>query len=282
MIRLFKDLRILYLTISSGLGVILALILIYLGVNDVLAVCIIAVWIFAWYFFFGKLANDRAMNINKLRDNCRIKDFIGLYRNILSAQKQGSVGAVLARLNLSAGLLDYGDVDGAANILNDVVLPKSKNARGPLGTVYHNNYSLIFIRKGDLQKAQEALNASKSLLETGKINDKDYDKLKLYNELRQAQIYISEADPEHIEWARSIMERYAANTNTLLEKVAGNYWLARICYALGEKEEEIQRLKYIEENGGDTIYFLEAKNILAAYESQKNISSMQEEPDESI
>lgn len=282
MIRLFKDLRILYLTISSGLGVILALILIYLGVNDVLAVCIIAVWIFAWYFFFGKLANDRAMNINKLRENCRIKDFIGLYRNILSAQKQGSVGAVLARLNLSAGLLDYGDVDGAANILNDVVLPKNKNARGPLGTVYHNNYSLIFIRKGDLQKAQEALNASKSLLETGKINDKDYDKLKLYNELRQAQIYISEADPEHIEWARSIMERYAANTNTLLEKVAGNYWLARICYALGEKEEEIQRLKYIEENGGDTIYFLEAKNILAAYESQKNISSMQEEPDESI
>ena len=282
MIRLFKDLRILYLTISSGLGVILALILIYLGVNDVLAVCIIAVWIFAWYFFFGKLANDRAMNINKLRDNCRIKDFIGLYRNILSAQKQGSVGAVLARLNLSAGLLDYGDVDGAANILNDVVLPKNKNARGSLGTVYHNNYSLIFIRKGDLQKAQEALNASKSLLETGKINDKDYDKLKLYNELRQAQIYISEADPEHIEWARSIMERYAANTNTLLEKVAGNYWLARICYALGEKEEEIQRLKYIEENGGDTIYFLEAKNILAAYENQKNISSMQEEPDESI
>ena len=38
----------------------------------------------------------------------------------------------------------------------------------------------------------------------------------------------------------------------------------------------------IEENGGDTIYFLEAKNILAAYENQKSISSMQEEVDESI
>ena len=282
MIRLFKDLRILYLAISSGLGVILALILIFLGVNDVLAVCIIAVWIFAWYFVFGKLANDRAANINKLRDNCKIKDFIGLYQGILKAQKQGSIGAVLARLNLSAGLLDYGDVDGAAGILNDVALPKNKNARGPLGTVYHNNYSLIFIRKGDLQRAQEALDASKSLLESGKINERDYSKLKLYNELRQAQIYISAADPSHIEWAKSIMERYVANTNTLLEKVAGNYWLARIHYALGEKDEEIRCLKYIEENGGDTIYFLEAKNVLAAYEKQDVLTGTQEEPNESI
>ena len=280
MIRLFKDLRVLYLTISSGLGVILAVILVMLGVNDIVSLCIVAAWILAWYFFFGKLANDRAANINKLRENCKIKEFINLYKNLVSAQKQGSIGAVLARLNLSAGLLDYGDVEGAANVMSQIQLPNNKNARTPLGTVYHNNYSLIFIRKGDIQSAQQALNASRELLETGKVNEKEYVRLKYYNELRQAQIYICAGDADHIEWARSVMERYVNNTNVLLEKVAGNYWLARICYALGEKDEEIRRLKCIEENGGDTIYYLEAKNILRDYEEQNLLANFQTEQSE--
>ena len=277
MIRLFKDLRVLYLAISSGLGVVLAIVLVILGVNDIVSVCIVAAWILAWYFFFGKLANDRAANINKLRENCKVKEFINLYRSLVSAQKQGSIGAVLARLNLSAGLLDYGDVDGAANVMRDIQLPKNKNARSPLGTVYHNNYSLIFLRKGDLKSAQDALNASREILETGKFNEKEYIKLKFYNELRQAQIYICAGDEAHIEWARKVMERYVNNTNIPLEKVAGNYWIARVCYALGERDEEIRRLRYVEEHGGDTIYYLEAKNILRNYEEQNLLTDHQDE-----
>ena len=277
MLRVFKDLNIIYYIVSSGIGVLLALLLIGLGVNEIVAILIIALWIFVNAFLFNHIANKRAESIAGLRDRCKTLPFIAEYKKLLSKQKSGSVGDAMVRLNLAAGLLDVGEIKEAMSLMKDISMPKSRlgNISKGIAAVYHNNFSLAFLKYGEVELAKEALASCNQVLMDPKFPEREREKFRVYCNLRQAQIDIVSANRDALPAAESAFRRYYNNARTHLEKASGAYWLARICYMKGDWEEEERFLKTAADYGGDTIYSKEAKEILARYESEQESEYVQ-------
>lgn len=278
MLRVFKDLNIIYYIVSSGIGVVLALLLIAMEVNEIVAILIIALWIFGNAVLFQNIANKRAASIGSLRDQCRLKPFIEEYKKLLSKQKPGSLGDAMVRLNLSAGLLDSGQVQEALNIMRNVRLPKSGfgGISKGVAAVYHNNYSLAFLKSGEIELAKEALKSSRTVIEDPKFPERERGKFRKFCDMRDAQIDIVSANTEGLPKAEMAFKNYFNHGTSRLEKAAGAYWLARICYMKGDREEEKKYLAISRDQGGDTVYSREAENILMRYH-QEEIQQLQEE-----
>lgn len=271
MLKVYKGLNIAYYIVSSFLGVILALILISINVNEILALVIIALWIIVNSIVFNSIANKRGAALINLRDSCNTRSFVNEYAKLLPNQKEGSSSDALVRLNMAAGYLDLGDVQGAMNIMSRVNLPEAKfnNFAKGLAAVYHSNFCLAFIKSGDIPMAEKALAACYNVVNDEKFPPAERGKFLKYCALRQAQIDIATGNPERIDGAEKAFLDYFHSSETLLEKVSAGYWLARIKYMQGDREEEKKYLNYTYANGGDTMYGMEAKRILEGYKAEE-------------
>ena len=263
MIKIFKDINYMYYAMSSGLGVIMALALVYLGINPVASVIIVALWIFFCTFVFNKMASKRIAKLNALRDDCRTDSFIQAYREILEKLSNKGNSSSLVKLNLAAGYLDKGDVDSAIQTLSSVEIGGPSEIGRATASVYHSNYALAFLKMGDFTRAKQALGVCRNIIETSKFPESDKEKILGNCRLRQAQIDVAECNMDRIEEAEKVLLDFYNQGTTKLSKVTASYWLARLYYIKGDIVSENQMLRYTAENGGDCMCGVEARRILA-------------------
>lgn len=269
MIAIYKDLKIWYYIVSSGIGVILAFVLISIGVRTIPAILIIFLWVILWSLIFSKLAMNRTNSIARFREDCNIRTFLEKYSALLPNQKNGSMSDSLVKLNLAAGYIDKGDMRNAFNLMSKIQVPPSRiKGSAALAATYHSNYSLAFIKEGNIGKAREALAACRKVLAESNVPDRERPRYEWYCQLRQAQIDIISCNESAIGRAEEAFKTYVNNATTLLERVSGNYWLARIAYMKSDREAEKKYLQFAASNGGDTIYAEEARRILEMYKNE--------------
>ena len=268
MLRIFKGLNIAYYMVASFLGVILALALLAMGVGEITALIIIMAWVIITTLIFNYLANRKASDLAAIRERCQTKEYISQCAKLLTNQKQGSMGDSIVRLNMAAGYLDMGEIQKAFDVMGRI--NPGANRRTVLGrglaAVYHNNYSLAFLKANKIDMAISALRSCYNVINDPKFPAKEKARIENACRLRQAQIDVVTGTENRIPAAEREFEKYIANAHSIIEKVAGRYWQARICYMKGLRDQEKSLLEYVAANGGDTSYAAEARRILDEYE----------------
>ncbi len=267
MIAIFKNLRIIYYLVSSGIGVLLAVVLVFSNVDILLTLAIVILWVLFWAWFFNGLARKKSSELLALRNQCNGEEFVKEYGELLPDQKKGSVSDAIVKLNLAAGYMDIGELRKAFETLSQVRIPNkgfgaNANALNAISATYHSNFSLAFLKEGNIEKAVEALNSCRRVLANSKIPEKERERFQSLCNLRQAQIGVVMGNLKEIPRAEALFEAYRNRTQNMLDKVTASYWLARISYLKGDKKSERKHLQFAASYGGDSYCAREARTIL--------------------
>ena len=264
MINLFRDLKIKYLIAVAGGAFIIAVGMTFLNIREWITFIVVLGWAFLMGYLFTQSANKRASAIADLRNNCRLNEYIAQYSDALSKLKDGTPSASVIRMNLAAGYLDMGNTAAAADMMQGVQVKPGSKFEKPMAAIYHNNYSLLFLKSGDIDNAEVAKNACRGVISEG-MKPEEKARIESFCALREAQIDICRGNMEGLDNAQNLFEGYLRSATSPLERSSGAYWLARIWNLRGDREGEIHYLKMAEAEGGESMYAAEAKKILSAY-----------------
>lgn len=264
MINIFKDLRNKYLATSVGGGIVIALLMSFTGARDLITYIVVFVWAIFMGWVFTKKAGNRARNLSALRNNCHLSEYIAKYSEILSKLREGTPADAMVRLNLAAGYLDMGDNVSAANLMRSIDVKPGKRNGKPIAAIYHTNYSLIFLRAGDYENAEKAIAACRSIVGEG-VPQVERERIEWFCRVREAQIDVARGDMAKVDHSLEVFENYLRRVATPLERSAATYWLARVWNLKGDREGELHYLRMAAQEGGETVYAREARELLAAY-----------------
>lgn len=268
MINIFNDIRRAYYIVSVAGAMVIGASFAWAGIPAWVVLIAAIAWVLFCTKFFGARAKKRVVAIGNNRANCNVTQYIRDYDKLLKEQKPGSLGEGAIKLNLAAGLMDIGDFDGAARMMATANLEsRDKKNRKSLNALYHNGFASIFTRKGEFDKAKQAVESCRRAVDEleAQFGNKGIAHMRNYIKIREAQLAIAEGDISQLDNAEKVMFDYLNMAKTKLERVGASYWLARLYYTKGNKQEERRCLAFVAENGGDTIYGMEAKDILEAY-----------------
>jgi len=220
-------------------------------------------------FLLNFIANKRLTKKFKLLENCKVKEFIEYYEKLLQ-KCESIVNKKYLKynliLNLSMGYIDYGKPEEALKILlsiETIVFNSRKFNSKRYGNffqiLFYNNLVAAYLLEGNIEKSEEILGKFKEILEnSNKVNKV----LKIYYyDLYEEKEIIYNIKKQNYENAEYFCNKKLKLSDTILQKVKNNYWLANIYIHFNDKEKAKSCIDYVLENGGDTYYKKEFEKI---------------------
>lgn len=272
--KLYKDLSIGY-CILAALGAILLLLLsqwvLPLELRNTLGVLIwfilTVIWSFGCAFFFQLLARKRLYQSYGLRnEECRIKDFLNVWEGFLNrnyhfiSTRMGNYYGQMIRLNLSVAYLDMGENGKSLELLLAVPTEFSNNAGGTTHRLtYYNNLTAVYLRLHNLEQAEQNLTLMKKALERVKLQNNQYN---TFYDAYQSQQMLLEMQKGNYEGAEEFFLERLKKESLKITQVYIYYYLADVYQHFGNTERERECLTFVSDNGGDSIYALNAKKRL--------------------
>lgn len=249
-IILFKGLTAGYfISVFAGIAAIFALFE-TLGIGDLFGILAL-IWVLFCAFFFNRAALKRITKINDiLLEHCECRRYIAECEKLFAKATRKTKDYLL--LNLSTGYIALGDFGRALSLLKTVnsVLNTSFKA------TYYNNLISVYLNLKDYDNAKAAQNAFCALL-NNKINTALKNKISIIFKVKECFLNIETGNYANVE---ETLLQISENEKKLFNRVAINYYLAKLYLKTGESEKAEKAIGFAAANGGDTYYAQKAKN----------------------
>lgn len=252
MISLFKDLKIAYFltTFTGGISILLVM-----GSYDINtpSYFIALLWILSCAIVFVKIATKRFNNmLASANKSCNIEESLNRLFAIYKGRTHKKTDLVVA-IYISNLLLHFGKTDSAFKILlqyNPEMLFKNKK-EVVYKFFYYSNLVACYNR---FDKADEALDAYKKADET--LNSPYFNKkLKSECEIMHKANYLVITDViNNCDEILNLQKIALEKSKYLLSEVSTRFSIVSVLAACERLNEAEEHIKFIKENGGDTLY----------------------------
>ena len=268
MLRLFKSTFIVYFVLASAgiIGIVFLNPLVVMEkeiftliVNLCLSIPLALIWIFIVTFIFELVA---AKKVNKIAlimsEECRVKDFIICYTDLLRKSSVKTTQAVLL-LSLSSGYLNFGDSCSAKKVL-DTIIDFPDSCIGALHKViYYNNLIIYDIQINDLENATQHIENFRIALDNPKLNKKHRESCyRFYNDNK----FLLNIEKGIYDGAEDVFKLAFEREKQKLGKVFSKYTLGRIYLHYNDFEKATESFEFVKNNGGDSHFVAEANDYL--------------------
>lgn len=252
MISLYKDLKIAYLLTTFVAGLSLALIF---GAYDfkVLGYIFILLWVLACAYIFTFIATKRFNSIIAVANNtCNIENSLNQLFGIYKGRTHKKMDLIVA-IYISNLLLHYGKTNFALNILlqyNPERLFK-KEREAVYKFFYYSNLVSCY---NHLDKKEDALNAYKR---ADQIFNSPYFNVKIKSEcemMHKANYLIITDVIGNCDEILYLHKITLEKSKSLLSEVSCRFSIVNVLAACGRLSDAEEHIKFIKENGGDTLY----------------------------
>lgn len=263
---LFKDLRNKYL-VTGIAGAILIVILCEMMRWKTSVYCIIAlIYIFICVFVFDMMGQTRVIKMLDLMKDCRVQDFINQYLPLYDVCKAPWQKKNIC-LTLSTAYLNLGEIDKGMDYLERFtqiqtkrtwfIIPNSKEKLiAGQNAMYHNNMAVAYLRRDELEKAEEmlgALNEDIALIKTVATEAEAKEFQDVYK-LKQILLAFKREDySDYQEKEQYLTNAFECAVNNL-NRVNYQYLLYYLYTGISEQEKAESCKKYVLAHGGDTYY----------------------------
>ncbi len=252
MISLYKDLKIAYFITTFIGGLSLCLLL---GASDlkVLGFIVMLLWIFICAFMFVRIATKRFNNmLLAANTSCNIEESLNRLFAIYKGRTHKKMDLFVA-IYISNLLLHYGKTNLALNMLlqyNPERLFK-KNRETVYKFFYYSNLVSCYNR---LDKKEEALNVYKR---ADQIFNSPYFNAKIKSEcenMHRANYLIITDVINNCDEILNLHKITLEKSKFLLSEVSCRFSIVCVLVACDRLNEAQEHIKFIKENGGDTVY----------------------------
>lgn len=257
MIILFKGLTAGYfISVFAGIAAIFALFEIP-GIGDLFGILAL-IWVLFCAFFFNRAANQKFVNINNIMfEQCECRKYIAEYNRLFARSTKRTKDFLL--LNLATGYICFGDFEKAFSILNEVnPFFKDNNLGRSCMAIYYNNLLTVYRHFADNKNAESALNMLRAMLSNPKF--KPALKVRI-NNIIDFHHCISDIEQGNYENAEKVFLDELSSAESRYDRVAINYYLAKIYSEKGETEKAEECISFVIQNGGDTFCVQKAKEL---------------------
>lgn len=257
MLKLYKDLRIIYFFVAFFGAVAVVLPPIWRDEPFLPQALIGFVWIMACSVSFELLAAKRLNKLIELLNNCHTQAFLDAYDKLHSTHPR--TRALLA-VNRSAGLLNIGRPRQALAELEAIPTDFPNNAAGTvMAGTYYNNLLMAHLYLRDIPQARQDLEKMRQALDSPRLKPQHREGLLIHY---QDKVVLLDLLQGQYDGAEQYFTATLREEKALVRQVTCRYWLSRLYEQQGRTEEAEMEMRFVWRNGGDTWYAREADKLL--------------------
>lgn len=258
---IYRDLRMgYYLAVLAG-----AALLSVLGWQGVLglypAIGLGLVWVIFCALMVNYAERRRFVRLNDLRNQCRLREYAAacekLYPSAL-ARKDNRTQRVLL-INRSTAYLDLGQPRQALELLESMEWFFHAQTHQPdMLLAYYNNMAMCYLRLKEWDKAQEAMEKFKEVLDGPHLNQNQRAPFYLYYQTQAMLLDMGRGD---YVGAEKFFLRVLEREKTPIGQVFYQACLLKIYLHQGEEAKLQACLDFLDANGGDTCFAQAAREL---------------------
>ena len=260
MLKLFRNLHILYLVVGLTGVVALGSLPLLVPRMFLLGFPLALLWAFLCGWFFNGRAKKRMQKINDFRmEQCDLKSYTEAMEKIFFERHSKKLDSFI-RASLSTGYHDLGMPEKALELLHEapVFLPNASGATTRV--IYYNNMASSYLQLYDSENASRCLKQMHEGLSDPMLPPQ---LRSVYAQLLQDKEQIGRMVRGDYHGAEDYFRLYLERNPQRLPQTVGHYYLAKIYMHRDDVEKAKECLRFAAENGGDTFYAKQAKDILA-------------------
>ncbi len=258
MLKVFNSTAVLYY-LTCAVGVVLFICLLAINTHFVIAMLLMAIWIFIAAFVFNYIAGKKVNKITKIMtDDCSVQECVDIYNNLLQRSSPGTKTFLL--LNLSVGYLNLGQSRFAKRTLDAINSFPNNRAGVVYKAHYYNNLISYYLQINDIDSADHCVVELKNVLNNSKLYKSVRDTLFHFYTGQTFSINIQKGI---YDGAEMIFNLTFERENRKIGKVFAKYTLGKIYLHYNEFDKAIDAFKFVIGNGGDSYYVEESELILS-------------------
>lgn len=262
--RLYKDIYLLYVTLSLGVTMVVAVLAGKYQWNPLIVIPVVMVWVAANYFFWKSRADNRTKATEEKLHECRIEEYVNaceqMHRNVPDLEFGDTLSKNEIKLKLAFGYYSLGEYDKMEHMLKTIKPVEKINHRSLMQQAkYHTDWALYYLDNNKIDEAEGDLKACQEILENPKIKEPDLTKAKEFYQDTLCYLNMKKEDYEGVD---KIYKSRLLEDNSLLNKVILSYRLGRIYWHYDMIEEAKKHFDFASKYGGDSLFAYEAEKML--------------------